>query len=504
MQGIGAKMLKEIIKLHEMGLGKKKIARSLQISVTTVKKYLAEKNNSELKGVERYQAPWASEILWTDLRRRTAEKGFALSDCFEELKQDYSGLREVPYVSFWREYRRRYPEVPLEWHKVYHPGERCEVDYKGKDVELEYYDSQSAKMIKCRLFGAVLCFSSYLYARATHTENREDMLPCIAKAFEYFCGAPETLAFDNTRVAVDRADRYDPDINHEFQLFCEHYLVAPLAMRPLSPKDKAVIENSLGVFWRWIRPQLRQLRFFSLGGVNDFLKERLSVFNERVQRKYATSRKNKFVHGEKDLLKSLPEIAYSWGEWRKAKVHPDCHVQVIKNFYSVPYRLRGQEVDVRISGKNIEIFSGTERFAIHTKISPCNHGRYVTHTEHLPEKHLAMLDATPQNILQQAAFTGVNTSAIIEAMFANAMHPLQHLRRAQGVLRLKNRYSKELLEESCRKVIDLNISSPRLRDIEQIIKQLRQHNYLQDTTGVITIERQVNSNLRGQNHWKIN
>lgn len=56
-------------------------------------------------------------------------------------------------------------------------------------------------------------------------------------------------------------------------------------------------------------------------------------------------------------LRPLPERPYEFAFWKKAKVHLDYHVQVESAFYSVPYALIGQRVDVRVTAHGIEVTS---------------------------------------------------------------------------------------------------------------------------------------------------
>jgi len=60
---------------------------------------------------------------------------------------------------------------------------------------------------------------------------------------------------------------------------------------------------------------------------------------------------------EKKQLKVLPPSPFELSEWRAAKVHPDCHIQVEKNFYSVPFVYVGQNVRVRLTDKLVEVFN---------------------------------------------------------------------------------------------------------------------------------------------------
>lgn len=492
----GPRMIQEILRLKALGLSKRKIAKALDCSRNTVDKYLAEGSAGAAAAAPAdYRAPWSEAVDWPKVHAATL-KGAPLAEVWEAAAAT-EGLAGVPYVSFWREYRRRYPNVPLDLHKVHPPGERCEVDYKGDSPGLGYVDRRTREFVPCRLFGAVLPFSQIFFPRATLTEKQGDLLRSLAEAYSYFGGVSLTTAVDNAKALVSRAHRYDPDLNKEFAHFAEHHGTAPLAMRPRKPKDKNFIENALGVFWRWARRRLRDRPCYSLGELNDFLRELADIFNGRVQRKYGCSRRQKFDGGERATLLPLPVVAYTFGEWRTAKVHPDCHVQVGKNFYSVPYQLRGKDVEVRVSSGLVEAFSKLECVARHLRAHANAQGRYVTSDVHLPEAHRALREATPQMAVSEAAAVGPATETVVRELVEKARHPLMYLRRVQGILRLVKRYSAADLESACETLVKVGVTMPRLSDVEAVIKS----NIDPRSAAVIPMRRGPNPFLRGQETW---
>ena len=496
----GPRMIQEIHRLKALGLSKRRIAKALGCSRNTIDKYLEvgdEGASAPAADGQKYRAPWSELIDWQQVHAATA-KGDPLSALWEEKVTARTETAAVPYVSFWREYRRRFPHVPLELHKIHPPGERCEIDYKGDAPGLGYIDRRTKKFVPCRLFGAVLCFSQLFCPRATLTEKQNDLLDSIGEAYAYFGGVPLTSAVDNAKAAVSRAHRYDPDIHREFAHFCEHFGTAPLAMRPGKPKDKNLIENALGVFSRWARRRLRGKAFHSLAELNAFLAHLADDFNARIQRKYGVSRRHKFEESERSRLPPLPQNGYSFGEWKDAKVHPDCHIQVGKNFYSVPYTLRGKTVEVRQTTALIEAYANLECVARHIRAHPNATGRYITKTAHLPDAHQAMHEATPQRAVEEAADVGEATETIVRSLIEEARHPLMHLRRVQGILRLTKRYSKADLERACQTLVEVGTKLPRLGDVEALIK-----NKLDPKSApVIPIQRQPNPYLRGQDSWR--
>ncbi len=105
----GPRMIKEILRLRDMGLSKRMIAKALGCSRNTVDKYLAEPE--PLAPQPEYQAPWSEHIDWQLVSQETA-KGTPLVEYWEARVEPLEGMT-IPYVSFWREYKRRFPHVPI-------------------------------------------------------------------------------------------------------------------------------------------------------------------------------------------------------------------------------------------------------------------------------------------------------------------------------------------------------------------------------------------------------
>lgn len=139
----GTRMLEEIQRLKSMGFGKKAIARTLAVSRNTIKKYWDEEkvaktgeDGPEAPSLLSYQAPWSERIVWDDVRK-AVDRGQALAHYWELYQEGLSRedlLRTVPYVSFWREYKRRCPTIPLEFGRTHPPGSSSGSRYKKNDV----------------------------------------------------------------------------------------------------------------------------------------------------------------------------------------------------------------------------------------------------------------------------------------------------------------------------------------------------------------------------------
>ncbi|MBI4224433.1 MAG: IS21 family transposase [Deltaproteobacteria bacterium] len=466
----GLRMRKEIERLRALGHGKKTVARILRVSRNTVRQYWDNEVPAELV-MAPYVAPWADQVNWKAVEEAVAG-GQSLADYWEEFLANLDGgheLKSVSYITFWREYRRRYPRVDLIMHKNYQPGVRMEADFKGQEP-LGYVDKTTGEWVQLELFGAALPFSQLFFAEATQTQAQNDWLMAIQNCFSYFGGVTETVGVDNASVSVQKPDFYDPEVNREYWRFSKHYNFAPIPTGPGKPKHKAIIENHLGVFWRWVGPRIKRQTFFSRGEVNRFLLERCDEFNSRNQKKYGTSRRERFEKFEREKLKPLPGTAYEIAQWQKAKLHADCHIQVKWNFYSAPYQLRSKELDVRVSASFVEIFHQLDRVAIHARLSDNQRGKYRSADSHLPPAHQAMQEYTPHKVMEDAQKIGPETGALIERIITKSRHPLLFLRRCLGIVRLKSKVGPESLERAALTVNALGITFPRLKELEDIAK----------------------------------
>jgi hypothetical protein len=56
--------------------------------------------------------------------------------------------------------------------------------------------------------------------------------------------------------------------------------------------------------------------------------------------------------------------AYEFGQWKQAKVHPDYHIEVGRAYYSVPYALIGERVDVSLTAGGVDVFHHGQLVAI--------------------------------------------------------------------------------------------------------------------------------------------
>lgn len=205
------------------------------------------------------------------------------------------------------------------------------------------------------------------------------------------------------------------------------------------------MEATIGAIQRSFYQIHKDSKFYCLEELNSSFRKFLDGFNSRVMKDYGVSRSERFLY-EQSMLLPRPRERYEIVEWKNAKVHPDCHIQVSHSCYSVPFRYVGQQVKVKISDKLLSIYSlDLKLLATHTPAG--NRGGRSTRQEHLPEEKLQACQFDIKKASAQARSIGPVMSELIEAVFSGP-HPLTGLRKAQGMLRTwgKDGVGKEAME----------------------------------------------------------
>jgi transposase len=389
----------------------------------------------------------------------------------------HEDLRQKEHVTLqllWQEYRRDHPDgygysyfcqhyrahvgrIDVVMRQTHRAGEKLFVDWAGDT--LPYVDPQTGEVRQAHLFVAVLGFSSYTFARVYPDERTGSFLSAHMAAFEHFGGVPELVVPDNLKTGVKKPDRYEAEIAAPYAELAAHYGTVVMPARVGRPRDKAKVEVGVQIAEREILAPLRRRTFFSLAEANAAIAERLTALNERPFAKLPGSRASVFAEREAPLLRPLPAEPYAYRTRKLARVHIDYHVELEGHYYSVPYHLARERVELRFDGRTVEVYHEGVRVAVHLRSRA--RGRATTLTEHMPEKHRHVASWTPERIASWAAKTGPETAALCEAIMAARPHPELGFRSCLGVLRLGERYTPERLEAACARALAVGAHSYR-------------------------------------------
>lgn len=471
----------EILRLNlELKLGVRKTARSLNLSVGVVQKYISQAKAKQLswplpEGItdselelllkDRAESSKASSaksrIDFTSIHEELRRKGVTLELLWQEYaSQDEKPLSYSRYCYYYREWKERQKRSMRQAHRA---GEKLFIDYSGQTMAI--IDPETGQVRKTEIFVGVLGASSYTYAEATWSQQLPDFLAAQSRMLEFYGGVPELIVPDNLKSAVTHPCYYDPDINPTYAQFIAHYGTAVLPARPYRPKDKAMAESGVQVVQRWILAKLRHQTFVGLAQLNAAIKTLLADLNDRPFQKRQGSRTSAFEKLDKPALKPLPAQAYRYRQYQQVRVGIDYHVRLNQHYYSVPHRYCGEKVDLWFNQETLECYYKGERIATHLYSNVAD--EYSTLTAHMPKRHQKQQACSKEMLLQRAKDIGLHTQVIAKSIFQSKAHQEQGYRCCLGLLKLKDTYGEQRLELACQYAVYHQLAS--LKSIVSIL-----------------------------------
>lgn len=474
--------IKEILRLKwGCGFGDRQVARSCGIARSTVGEYLRRAQKAGLSWplpdeltetrIEQLLFPPPSVIasedrplpIWADVHHELRrKKNVTLALLWEEYKEQCpQGFQYSWYCDLYRAWAGKLHLWMRQEHKA---GEKLFVDYCGQTVPIT--DPADGTVHEAAVFVAVLGASSYAYAEATRTQQLPDWINAHVRAFAFIGGVTELVCHDNLKSGVTTPCWYEPEGNQTYLNMLAHYDTASLPGRVRHPRDQAKVEAGVQIVQRWILARLRNRKFFSLAELNAEIRRLLENLNQRAFKKLPGSRRSQFETLDQPALKPLPLEPYVYSEWMKATVQLNYHIEVEKHFYSVPYQLYKQSLEVRLTAQTLECLHKGQRVASHRRsFVPF---KYTTVTEHMPPAHRHHAEWTPERLARWARQSGPLTVKLVEAIMESRLHPQQGFRACVGVMRLGKVYSAERLEAACGRALRLDAIS--YKSIKSILK----------------------------------
>ncbi len=480
------KQLTEILRLYfENKLTQREIAKTLSIARSTIGDYITkfvasglswplddeylneDKLSQRLK--PNYQTPSHAALNPTTIdfaeisKSLRKYKHLTLQLLYDERKE--SGTISCSYSNFALLYRKWLGKQPKYMRQTHKSGDKVFVDYSGKKIAI--IDTDTGALRDAEIFVGALGASNYMYFEATWTQSLPDWCMSHVRMFEHLGGSTRLVVLDNLRSGVSKPHRYDPDITPAYFHMLAHYGVAAMPARIYTPKDKADAENSVLIMQRWVLARLRNEQIYGLEALNLRLRELMIQANSKKFKLYPENRLELFNELDKPYLRPLPSQRYVYREYKKVRVSGDYHIELNRHYYSVPYKLIGQEVDVWYTASLVECFHKNVCVAKHIK-SNKQRGK-TTITEHMPRAHQEYASLTPDKMQKWAESIGVSTSIMVESILKDAPHPEIGCKRSHGFLNLSKTYSKAQLEMACTYALSKGIN--KYQYIEIIIKQ---------------------------------
>jgi len=336
------------------------------------------------------------------------------------------------------------------------PGEEAQVDFGYAGYTLD----NNKKRRKTWVFNMRLSYSRYDYFEAVYDQKVETFIQCHINAFNFFGGIPEFVKIDNLKAAILHANFYEPVYQKLYKQFAQHYGFNPIPCRIYSPNDKGKVESGI----KYVKTNFFAGRKFD--NKDDLQKKLKDWIDKKCNcRVHGTTRKvpkEIFTTFEKPKLLALPTDDFKFLDVGTRKVYHDCHIFVDYNYYSVPYKYVGKDVEIELSKKLLKIFYNYQEIACHPRVS--GKGEFSTINEHYPKYKI--ISTTEYQEKYQAKMSKIGGFAELIFLLILQKNPNYWQRTVKGIVSLTKIYSAEIVNLSCKRALSYNVHS------YQIIKNI--------------------------------
>jgi transposase len=425
-----------IITLHEQGWSERRISRELGVHRGTVKRYVSDSKCTNPQTGK--QGPVSSCESYRDRIKEWFESGLSIERIHHDLTLAHGF--DGSYHSVYRFVQSLDVDKAKRVYRMEcEPGQEAQIDYGT--LYLPIGDEGRRKKVHVLL--VTLSHSRKSYVEAVLSQSSESFLRSLENALRHFGGVPERLCPDNLKAAVIKADWYEPELNPKLRDFAAHYGTVILPSRPYTPTDKGKVEAGV----KYVKNNaLKGKSFTSLAEVNEHL--RWWTANVADKRIHGTTKRQVGTHfeqAEKAALKPLPDSLFPCYEEGHRSVHRDSYVEVKGAYYEVPAQYIGKQVWVRWDAAMVRVFDAKiEKIAVHTRLEKGQYtevlgaggcrGGVVQSTNYFRGKVIPM---------------GEHTVAWADSMIASDKD--RALRRLQGLLSFKGKYTPARINEAARK-----------------------------------------------------
>ena len=294
---------------------------------------------------------------------------------------------------------RAIPEVFIA--QAHQPGREAEVDFAEVQVLLRGVPT------RCYLFTFRLSFSGRAVHRVFASCGLEAFMEGHVYALSVFGGVPRgQVRYDNLKAAVVKVLNYSRARveNERWLAFRSHYGLDAFYCLPgkAGAHEKGGVEHEGGWFRRNHLVPVPEVG--TLAELNEQIAQwELQDLDRRIGSRLRTI--GEFFAIEAPLLAPLPAEDFETGTLLTPRVDRFAQIRVRTVTYSVPVRLIGRQVRVRLRANEVEIYDGRQVVARHERSGM--RGGVILELDHYLEALLRKPGALPgATVLEQARAAG--------------------------------------------------------------------------------------------------
>jgi transposase len=371
------------------GIRVQQVAQDLGLSRTTVYKYLEVPTPKRVEATPRRHpvldaASARIDALLAEWQSRTtAKQRLTAARIHRQLRTEGYTVSDRSVRQYVRQKKLQVAEVfvPLS----YRPGELAEVDFFDVVVEERGQQRHAWKFLMH------LMYSGYDFVWLYDRCDQLALLDAHVRAFAYFGGVPQRIAYDNLTPAVRKIVGTERVLTERFAALATHYLFEPCFARPGEGHDKGGVES------RGKAIRLQHLTPIPVGNT-------LKVIAEATLTEVGTASRTKAhttgqtvwerFQEEHPRFRALPAVAFDARRTQCLLVNHRAIVQIEGAKYSVPSTWVGRTITALIGVQEICLCWQGET---HAYAKQPRGAKVITYRHYLPE-----LARKPQALRQVA------------------------------------------------------------------------------------------------------
>ena len=328
----------------------------------TARRYLALKTAFSTVGCMRTyrtrEDPFAA--IWPEIEEMLRiDPGLEAKTLFVEMQRRHPGVLDDGQLRTLQRTVKRWrasagPNREVFFEQLHVPGEAMQTDFTWMNDLLITIRHEPFDHMVCH---SVLPYSNWQWARVCFSESMSALRDGFQEAVWRLGKVPRVHQTDNSTAATHDLRTGLRGFHAEYLALMAHYGVTPRTIGIGKSEQNGDVEASNGAMKRALDQRLR-LRgsrdFDTRESYEQWLRDALVEFNRsRMSR----------VAEEIAVMAELPDAALPAFDEMQARVTAYSAIRVKGNTYTVPSRLRGERVRVRVYGERIEVFYA-DRFVL--------------------------------------------------------------------------------------------------------------------------------------------
>jgi hypothetical protein len=326
----------------------------------TARKYL---RNDTLPSEPRPDRHWRTreDIFaedWPEIEQLLADEGgLQAKTVFEWLQRRFPGKYQDGQLRTLQRRMRHWratagPAKEVMFPQIHSPGRLCASDFtcmNGLRVTI------GGQEFTHKVFHFVLTYSNWETATLCFSESFESLSDGLQDALWELGGLPAAHRTDQLSSAVHKELGGKRSFTSRYAALMEHYGLRPERIQVRQPHENGDAEKSHDLFKNAVDQELM------LRGSRDFSsREEYTTFLGMLLARRNAGRRERFTE-EQAALRPLPARRLASSTALRVRVRTSSTITVLRNVYSVPSRLIGETVVVRLGTESLSVFYDGKR-----------------------------------------------------------------------------------------------------------------------------------------------